>query len=214
LALKILILSDIHNQTTTLDSILREVRQLPEKPEFCFIAGDITNFGSYEDLNHILNTIAKSFRKTYYVLGNCDPYFDTEEVSTSAIHAESAPFKLDDFLTVVGFGDHIPKINYKLLKKLEKSDEKVCLLTHAPPFGTKADMVSFDRHSGSRVLLEVIEKYQCIFLTVSGHIHDSPTISVSDKYTIVNPGPVTRGNYAIISINEDYRVKGHIHNIH
>jgi Icc-related predicted phosphoesterase len=213
LSAKILVLSDIHNQTVTLNSVLKEVQKSSNPPDICLIAGDITNFGSYEDLNNVLNRITQNFRDTFFVLGNCDPYFDAEDILTSAIFVESNPCKLD-FFTILGFGNHKPKINYKILKKKEKIGEKICLLTHAPPYGTKADMVSFDRHAGSRELKIAIEKFQNIFLIVSGHIHDSPSISRLENCTVVNPGPITRGNYAIITIREDFSVEGQIHNIH
>lgn len=189
------------------------MKKSPNPPEICLIAGDITNFGSYEDLNYVLNRITQDFGDTFFILGNCDPYFDLENISTSAIFVESNPWKLD-FFTIIGFGDHIPNINSKLLKKMKKIDEKICLLTHAPPYGTRADIVSFDRHAGSRKVKIAMEKFQNIFLIVSGHIHDSPTISVIDNCTIVNPGPITRGNYAVITIREDFSVEGQIHNIH
>ena len=75
-------------------------------------------------------------------------------------------------------------------------------------------MVSFDRHAGSRELKIAIEKFQNIFLIVSGHIHDSPSISRLENFTVINPGPITRGNYASITIREDFSVEGQIHNIH
>ena len=210
---KILILSDIHNQVTTLNAVLKKVGKLHNPPEICFIAGDITNFGTYEDLNRILDRITMDFKDTFFVLGNCDPYSDIENISTSAKYVESNPYKFE-FFTILGFGDHNPKINYKLLRKLEKKNEKVCLLTHSPPYGTKADIISYDRHAGSRELKIAIKRFQNIFLTVSGHIHDSPTISFLDASTIINPGPITRGNYAIIEIKEDFSVSGQIYNIH
>ncbi len=75
-------------------------------------------------------------------------------------------------------------------------------------------MISFDRHNGSRELKAVIEKFQNIFLIVSGHIHESSTISELNHCTVVNPGPITRGSYAIITIKEDFSIEGDLHNIH
>lgn len=210
---KILVLSDIHSQLITLNSVLKEVKKSSNLPEICLIAGDLTNFGSYEDLNRVLDVITKEFRQTFFVLGNCDPFFEIENISTSAIHIESNLLKIDSF-TIVGFGDYKPKIDYKLLRKLEKKGEKVCLLTHVPPYGTKADLVSFDRHGGSRELKTIIEKFQNIFLIVSGHIHESSTISTLKHCAVVNPGSITRGSYAIITIKEDFSIDGDLHNIH
>jgi Icc-related predicted phosphoesterase len=193
--------------------VLGKIRKLSKPPDICFIAGDITNFGSYKDLNKVLEIITKEFKETFFILGNCDPFFELENISTNAFYVESNPYKLDSF-TIIGFGDYRPNIDYKRLRKLEKKGEKVCLLTHAPPHGTKADLVSLDRHGGSREVKTIIEKFENIFLIVSGHIHESPTISELNHCTIINPGPITRGSYAIITIKEDFRIDGHLHNIH
>lgn len=179
---------------------------------FCFIAGDITNFGTINDLENVLKLIAKYIAKTYFVLGNCDPKVDNT-FSSPATLLESHFYKLD-FFTVLGFGTHKPKIKKAPLRKLRKRQEKVCLITHVPPYGTEADLVSLNRHRGSLEVRKVLEKYTNIFLHIAGHIHESPAISRINDCILVNPGPVTVGNYAIISISEHYNVTGKIYNIH
>ncbi len=210
---RILILSDIHSQNITLINILQFVEKLKDPPEFCLVAGDITNFGTTDELNKILRIITDSLSKVFFVLGNCDPYIIREELETNAIHLESNVQEIE-FFKVVGFGTHKPKLNQKILNKLRKSNENVCLLTHAPPYNTQADMVSLNRHAGSIDLRKFIEKNSHIFLVVSGHIHDSPSITSLNNCAIVNPGPVTRGNFAIIEINQDFQVEGEIYNLH
>ena len=210
--IKILVLADIHNQDITLQSIINVVLDFQKSPTICIIAGDITNFGTIDDLNKMLNIITPNFDETMFVAGNCDPYFKMNELETSAKYIESRPHKLDSF-TVIGFGRQDPLINQRILRRLKRTEEKVCLLTHAPPFGTTADKISLDRHAGSRELKHTIETYPNIFLTISGHIHDSPTIDSMNGCTIVNPGPITRGNFAVISIKEDFSVTGKIYNI-
>ncbi len=210
---KILLLSDIHSQNITLINILQVVKKLTNPPENCLIAGDITNFGTTEELNKILNIITDYFNKVFFVLGNCDPFVRTEELETSAKHLESNIQEIE-FFKVVGFGTHKPKLNQKLLNKLRKSKERVCLLTHAPPYNTQADMISLNKHAGSVDLRNFIEKNSHIFLVISGHIHDSPTFTKLNNCTIVNPGPVTTGNFAILDIHQDFRVDGKIHNLY
>ena len=212
MVMKLLVLADIHDQKVTLQSVLNVVLDFKVPPTSCFIAGDVTNFGSVADLNKILNMIAPNFDETLFVVGNCDPYFEINELESSAKNIESKPHKTNSF-TTIGFGRQDPQINQRILRKLSRANEKVCLLTHAPPFGTAADKVSFDRHAGSKELKYTIERYPNIFLTISGHIHDSPTIDTIDGCTIVNPGPITRGNFAVICINEDFSVSGNIYNI-
>ncbi len=206
----VLILSDIHGQMITLKSILEKNQK--KGINFCFIAGDITNFGTINDLENVLKLITKYIAKTYFVLGNCDPKVD-KTFSSPATLLESHFYKLD-FFTVLGFGTHKPKIKKAPLKKLRKRQEKVCLITHVPPYGTKADYVSFNRHRGSLEVRNVLEKYSNVFLHISGHIHESPTISKTNNCTIINPGPVTIGNYAIIYIDNHHNVTGKIYNIH
>ncbi len=206
----VLILSDIHGQVIALKSILE--RNQKKGIDFCFIAGDITNFGTINDLENVLNLITKYIAKTYFVLGNCDPKVD-KTFSSPATLLESHFYKLD-FFTVLGFGTHKPKIKKASLKKLHRRKEKVCLITHIPPYGTETDLVSLNKHRGSLVVRNVLEKYTNIFLHIAGHIHESPVISRINDCVLINPGPVTIGNYAIISIDELYTVTGKIYNIH
>ena len=210
--MKLLVLADIHGQEITLQNVLDTVLNLKVPPTSCLIAGDVTNFGTIAELNKMLNMIAPNFEETLFVAGNCDPYFELNELESTAMYIESNPHKTNSF-TTIGFGRQDPRINQRVLRKLNRAKEKVCLLTHAPPFGTAADKVSFDRHAGSKELKYTIDRYPNIFLVISGHIHDSPIIDTIDICTIVNPGPITRGNFAVICIDEDFRVTGNLYNI-
>lgn len=210
---KLLILSDIHSQNITLINILEKVRKLKEPPQYCLIAGDITNFGTRGDLNHILNIITERIESVFFVTGNCDPVIKNDELLTDAVYAESNVGKIE-FFKIVGFGTHKPKLNQKILSKLRKTGDYVCLLTHAPPYKTQADMISLGKHIGSIELRDFIQKNPHIFLVISGHIHDSPTITKLDGYTLVNPGPVTTGNFALIDIKPNFEINGKIVNLY
>lgn len=210
---KLLILSDIHSQNITLTNILQFSTKLNNPPEYCIIAGDITNFGTADELDKILGLITDTFNKVFFVLGNCDPYITEKELDTSAVHLESNVQEIN-FFKIVGFGTHKPKLNQKILNRLRKSRDRVCLVTHAPPHNTQADIISLNRHAGSVDLRFFIEKNSHIFLVISGHIHDSPTITKFNNCTIVNPGPVTRGNFAIIEVNQEFQVNGKIYNLY
>ena len=213
MVLRALILSDIHNQKITLENILFKTEETIRKPFTVLITGDITNFGSIENMASLLELVSNYSSQIYFIFGNCDPIYDMKKLQTSSFHVESNPQRLEG-ITFVGFGSAHPKVNKKILRKLEKNAEKVCLLTHAPPYGTNADLVSLDKHAGSKEIRKVIDTYTNIFLSVPGHIHDSPTISFLGDCCIINPGPVTRGNYGIIEIDENYAIQGRIHNIH
>ena len=210
---RLLILSDIHNQNITLKEILSKIEKLGRIPDCCLIAGDITNFGTAEDMQNMLNLVLDKIPKTFYVTGNCDPIVDQEDLETLAINVEAQTYEINNFL-VIGFGTHRPQLDQKKLRTLRKTNMKVCLLTHVPPFGTSVDVVSINRHVGSRQLRDFIEKNENIFLSICGHIHDSPSISQLGSCTIINPGPVTTGNFAIIDVQKDLKIDGKIFNIY
>jgi Icc-related predicted phosphoesterase len=213
LKVKILILSDIHSQNITLLNILHSAKNLKKPPTHCLIAGDITNFGTIADMDQILNTVNDYFKNVFFVIGNCDPYAKNKEFKTKAINVESKIQEIE-FFKIIGFGTHKPELKQKLLNKLKKSKDKVCLLTHVPPHNTQADMVSLNRHIGSIELRKFVEKNSHIFLVVSGHIHNSPTITKLNECTVVNPGPVTIGNFAIIEVDSDFKIEGKIYNLY
>ena len=213
MSIKLLILADIHSQTITLENILDSVKRMGDYPQICLLAGDITHFGTIEDMENILNSIVEKISNTFYIIGNCDPFPDNNILDTLAINVEARYYDVS-FFSIIGFGTHRPKLNQKLLKKLKKENKKVCLLTHTPPFNTSTDIVSFNRHAGSQEVREFIEKNENIFLAISGHIHESPSISKLNKCIIINPGPVTTGNFALIEIHKDFTVEGKIYNLH
>jgi len=107
------------------------------------------------------------------------------------------------------------KIREKFLREQAKKGNKLCLLTHIPPYGTGADFHSYNnRFIGSKELMAILEKYPNIFLNVCGHVHKSPIITTRGDTTIINPGTVNTGNYAIVEINDQLEVLGKLHSIY
>ncbi len=106
-----------------------------------------------------------------------------------------------------------------LIKDWEKSEENIrkdlekltkhcklgkCIFVfHAPPFGTKLDMLYDGSHVGCRAVRDVIEKRQPL-LSLHGHIHESHYISnspmdVIGKTVCINPGS---GKLTIIDLDD------------
>jgi Icc-related predicted phosphoesterase len=80
-------------------------------------------------------------------------------------------------------------------------------VTHTPPYDTALDIILDVRHVGSKPLRLFIEKTQP-FLTLHGHIHESPSRSgrIFDKIgnTIcINPGDSAGGLNALLLDSED-----------
>jgi len=82
------------------------------------------------------------------------------------------------------------KIRWKFWEKEkeQKKKEKVILMTHAPPYDTKVDLILED-HCGTKSITDFIKKVKPD-LVVCGHLHE--TAGVQDKIgttKIINPGP-------------------------
>lgn len=77
-------------------------------------------------------------------------------------------------------GNRVDTIDADMKKLAEISDPKnTVYVFHAPPFGTKLDMISSNVHVGSKSIRKFIEKNKPL-LTLHGHIHE--TVDVSGSY--------------------------------
>jgi len=97
------------------------------------------------------------------------------------------PFLLKDWEKTE---EEIAKDLEKLSKKI--NPKKTVYIFHAPPYGTKLDMLHNKEHKGSEAIRNFIEKNQPL-LSLHGHIHESPEISGTIRQKIgetlcVNPG--------------------------
>jgi hypothetical protein len=79
--------------------------------------------------------------------------------------------------------------------------ERLLLVAHDPPRGTKADMVGGGSHVGSEAVREFIERVQPD-VCLTGHIHESRAADTLGKTVIINPGMLSRGGYAVVGIRD------------
>jgi Icc-related predicted phosphoesterase len=86
----------------------------------------------------------------------------------------------------------------KDLNRLPKPlhNKRAIYIMHSPPFGTRLDLIQGGTSAGSRSIKAFIEEYQP-FLTLHGHIHESPEISRAyfdriGETLSINPGQFTR----------------------
>jgi Icc-related predicted phosphoesterase len=72
------------------------------------------------------------------------------------------------------------------------------LVSHCPPAKTKCDMAG-GRHIGSLPVREYIEREDPA-VVLSGHAHESRAIDRLGGTTVVNPGPLMEGKYAVLNL--------------
>jgi Icc-related predicted phosphoesterase len=101
----------------------------------------------------------------------------------------------DGFKTIEDFDAYLdsqPTIEEELGRLNPERPRKTVAVMHAPPFGTRCDVLFNGEHIGSRAIRQWIEQHQPL-LTLHGHIHESPKQSGSffdriGSTLVINPG--------------------------
>lgn len=81
---------------------------------------------------------------------------------------------------------------------LDLVDDPTVVVLHTPPVG---DVVDIDNggHKGSEVVNEILDAYGPT-LAVAGHAHDAQGRETIARTTVVNPGALKNGNYAVVDL--------------
>ncbi len=208
--MKILAFSDLHGNIKPIIDYLNK-----NKVDLIVIAGDITNFGPAELGEDILNEICSFNVPVLAIPGNCDPesmHINMDNSQAINIHARNLVIKN---IGICGFGGSNPtpfdtplefeevQIYDEAKKALEGvKEQKITLfITHAPPYGTKTDLLPSGVHVGSKSLRKIIEELQPT-VNICGHVHEAVGTDEIGKTKIINPGQLTNGNACIIKIPE------------
>ena len=202
---RVLLLADLHGQYGKLDSFLAL------EPDLVIIAGDITQFGPCEEAVELLERIEVP---CFAVPGNCDPreILDSlEESNAVSLHGSTLTLgKLS--LTGIGGSNRTPfgtphelseeEIDALITGATGRMEPNVhnILVCHAPPHGT-LDRVG-DARVGSTALRKHLRKFD---LVCCAHIHEAKGILEEDGVMVVNPGPASEGNCALITLGDEAR---------
>jgi Icc-related predicted phosphoesterase len=213
-AVKLLALTDIHDKVSSLTSILDSVLKA-RQIDFITVSGDVSNFGRGEDVERVLRIVEKTGIPFCYILGNCDPIEFRNGVNVSGKCLES---KCSTFsgINIIGSGGSTPT-HYgtpfevsedEIVENVARSMSECCgsgctsplmFLIHTPPRGEVVDRLRTGLHVGSKKLRNLILDSSPL-LVQCGHIHEAPGVESIGKSMVFNPGPVLRGNYAIVEI--------------
>ncbi len=205
--IKILAISDAHGDFSNIEQILK-LKQTSDV-DLVLIAGDITDFGPDEYAKKLLNMFKTPIMA---IPGNCDPKTILKVLDNSkATNLHNTSERIGN-ITFIGLGgsnptpfdtpfelqeDEIESDLEKLIKQAENTQDNstIVLLTHAPPFGT-VDEIPIG-HVGSTAIEKFLGR---VDLIVCGHIHEARGVMKVGKTVVVNPGMVSEGNGAIITI--------------
>ncbi len=191
--MKILIFTDTHGSVSAIKRVKKAAKK--EKPDLILCGGDLTIFG--QDFNKLMDELDKIGQEVLMIHGNHETAAEMRNAckKTKNITCFSAKTRRIGKFFVIGFsvdGFALKDPDFdrfiKRIKPKFKKDDKIIMLSHGPPYGTKVDLI-IDQHCGSKSLRKFIDKYHPI-LVVSGHLHETFNKSQNLGSTlIINPGP-------------------------
>lgn len=191
--MKILAFVDIHGSLKALNTIVKKTKK--ENPDLLVCAGDLSVFEN--GIYYFVHRLSRLKKPVLLIHGN----HETEETikqscslfeNTEFIHKKI--FRIGSY-AFIGYGGggfsredkEFEKTAKKLIKKTKK-DDKVILVTHAPPYKTRLDKIN-GNYAGNKSIRHFIETNN-ILLAVSGHLHDNAGKQDKiGKTKIINPGP-------------------------
>lgn len=205
--MKILAISDIHNDVLLIKKLVKSIKE--EKPDYIFILGDLADFGEIK--KGIINILTKYINpnKIFLVPGNHETPDVLEllekQYKIKIFHKDFFEYK--DFL-ICGIGgadipffiiseSEIKDFLYKLIEKFK--DKKIILFSHLPPKGSKTSL----NISGSEILYEFLKK-SIISMIIHGHIHETGGLDeIIEKSIVLN----TSRSIFSIELNKEVKLK-------
>ncbi len=193
--MKILAFTDPHLSSFALKKIKSKVKK--QKPDLLVCAGDISIFE--QGLNIYLSKLNKLKIKTLMIHGNHEADKTLRKSCKrykNLIFIHKKYYKQNNHLFLGYGGGGFSLVDpdfYKISKKFRKiikknKDKKIILITHAPPYKTKLDLV-VGSHCGNKTIRNFIVKNK-VDLHISGHLHENFNKKDKIKKTeIINPGP-------------------------
>ncbi|MEM0026567.1 MAG: metallophosphoesterase [Ignisphaera sp.] len=218
-SINIIVLSDAHGK---LDSIEKILNNVSNKVDLIIYCGDIAPYRQHFDtikyITKLINYAEKfNISKILAVPGNVDNpkhYFEASINNDIFMNLHENFYMYKEYV-FVGFGgsnitpfntffenteDTIEKKLAALLENINNRN-KIILTTHAPPYNSKCDVAYSGQHIGSTAIRNIIERFKPI-LVLSGHVHESRCIDKIGNTTIINPGPMSKGYYAMVKLGD------------
>jgi Icc-related predicted phosphoesterase len=190
--MKILCFVDLHGNA----SILKKLIERAKKPDIDLVvcAGDISVFG--DGLGKLVGIASKVEKPFLIIPGNHE---SNEEISKACkpykncVNIHKKAFRGSGFVVLGYGGGGFSKVDKKFekvasnFKKIIKDNEKVILVTHAPPYNTKVDMIN-KVPCGNKSIRKFISEAKPNFV-ICGHLHENAgKMDSIGKTKVINPG--------------------------
>jgi uncharacterized protein len=179
------------------------------------VSGDITNRGREESARRVLSLMAEANPRIMAQIGNMDSKAVELLLDRQGMNVHARTTDLGDGVGLLAVGYSTPT---PFGTPSEVSDEQIgewleiaarhadgyahlLLMAHTPPYGTAADKVAGSRSVGSVAVRRFIEERQPE-VCITGHIHEARSVDSIGRTTVINPGMLKSGGYALIRLTE------------
>lgn len=194
--MKILAFTDLHEDYQYMEGLKQKAKEV----DFILCAGDISVYES--NLFEILGLLDELNKPIYMIHGNHEEDKDLSEACMKTKNIKFVDKQILRFgdLVIVNHGGggfyYGPSKEDKEFESLSTifsdaihSSKYSILMTHAPPFKTKLDLIWSGKHVGSKAYRNFIKKVQPT-IALSGHIHEASGLQDKlGKTLLINPGP-------------------------
>lgn len=210
--MRFLAISDLHGAVDMLDKLDDEFK----KADAVLFAGDFTKFGAPETGKPALEKLLKKHDTIFSVIGNCDDPEFTGEIENADISVQKTLVNHEGLCFAGSGGGSV----FTGDTPNERSDEELVsdfniitgqgqaewnnliAIMHNPPKDTECDKVAPEVHVGSPLLRKFIDDYKPLAV-ITGHIHESAAVCKAGSTTVINPGPLLEGKYAVLEVSKD-----------
>ena len=213
--MNIVVVTDIHGAYANVKKIVER-----ELPDVLIIGGDLTTVGTVKEAEEALLKFRQFTGTIFCVAGNMDlPQHDDLFVRLG-VSINGRGYVHDN----IGFFGVSAAPFSPLHTPYELSEEEIAarirngyadvrasgrkvFVPHAPPYGTRVDIIHSGIHVGSSAVRDFIEESEPD-VVACGHIHEARGMDAIGKSCIINCGPASKGYYGLVTVADELIVIG------
>ncbi|ABM80290.1 metallophosphoesterase [Hyperthermus butylicus] len=207
--LRLLIISDVHAAFKKLEKLAAIERDI------VVLAGDLARCGSVEEAARVLEILAAQGAPVVWVPGNCDARSLADYTGPSNTFNVHGRVVEVNGLVFVGVGgstptpfstpfemgeDEVAAVLSKAFNSVAGRHARLVLVTHSPPYASGLDRIRGGEYVGSKSVRKALAEARPL-LAATGHIHEAWGVASVEGVTVVNPGSLAEGRYAIALVD-------------
>lgn len=208
--MRIVCFGDVHMALWAVERLAPRLREA----DLALVTGDITNFGDPPDAWQVIDAVRTHCPHVLAVTGNLDMPWVIDAFVEAGISLHGEGRRLGG-LGIFGCGgsNETPMDTPTELTEAELGAvlarghaavaDAPCrlLVCHTPPFDTRLDRLRNGTPVGSPAVRAFLEETGPQ-LAVVGHIHEGRGVEQVGRTTVVNPGALREGGYALVTYEE------------